>query len=279
MSEPKYTAFSFDATNIEPQRPRGEVIPKGKYSAIITDSDVAKTKAGGKRLNLQFEVIDGPHKGAVFFDGLNVENSNPQAEEIARRALAAICVAVGVFKIGDTQELHNKPLLVHVGVEEPRENKDRPGEMYPQRNSVNGYEPIGGTKPGVAGLQAVAPTTAPAATPTPRAPRAPAKPKEDKRVFWVAAGPEDVRKLTAKDIGDMLAAGMPAETPVMVDGEAAWQTSAHYEIVATVAAPVAPTPPPAPVAPPIPPKPVAPAAPAAPAANSAISPWLRPKTA
>lgn len=290
MSEPKYTAFSFDATTVDPQRPRGEIIPKGKYSALITDSEVTETSKGGKMLSLTLEIIDGPHKGAPLYDRLNVVNISQQAQEIALRTLSAICTATGVMQVSDTQQLHNKPLTITVGIEEEKPNPAKPGETYPARNQINGYEVLAGaggpSRPvnQFPSVQQKAPPAAPApvAPPTPSVtpPPAAAKraPKADKRVFMVAMSQTDIREHSAKEVCDMLSQGMPAEIPILEKGAAAWSTAAVLDLVATVAEPPAPPAPPVPPLPQVtPPPPLAPPAP--PVANNAVdpskSPWLQ----
>ena len=142
----------FDANNVDPQI-QFEPIPNGKYVAVITESEIKPTASGnGSFLKLTFEVIEGEHDGRKVFARLNLDNPNAQAVAIAQAQLSAICRAVGVMTPRDSEELHNKKLLVTVKV---RENKET-GEKY---NDVSGFGPVE-LKP-VSGTPTSAPTTKP----------------------------------------------------------------------------------------------------------------------
>lgn len=138
----------FNAADIEPAAPRG-TIPAGKYKCVITASEEKPTKAmTGTKLVLSLQVIEGPHQGAYVFDQLNVNNPSATAQEIAQRQLSAICRAVGVYTPNDSSDLHNKPLMVVVKMEN--------SEQYGAQNKVAGYEPC--EKAGSTVAQAAAPS-------------------------------------------------------------------------------------------------------------------------
>jgi hypothetical protein len=146
----------FDASGVEPSAPR-EIIPAGKYLAQIIASEMAPTKTGGQMLTLELEVMDGPYQRRHFWDRLNLVNSNPQAVEIAQRQLSAICHAVGVLKVSDSEQLHFKPMTVSVKV--------RPAQgEYQARNEVGGYEAAAGAAAKPSAYKAPAGATAPAAS-------------------------------------------------------------------------------------------------------------------
>ena len=80
--------------------------------------------------------------------------------EIAQRELSAICHAVGVLQVNDSQELHYKPMVIRVDLEE------RDG--YSPRNVIKAFKaPVGG--PG----NAPTPPSATAAAATPASPSSP----------------------------------------------------------------------------------------------------------
>jgi hypothetical protein len=129
---------TFDANQVEPNGPY-EVIPAGDYTVQITGSSMESNKAGtGSFLKLELEIIDGPQAGRKIFDRLNLDNPNAQAVEIAQRTLSAICHAVGVLTVSDSDELHMRPMIAKIKVS-PRQ--DRPGEVS---NEIGGYKPAGG---------------------------------------------------------------------------------------------------------------------------------------
>ena len=114
----------FDASQVEEMK-EFSAIPEGDYIAIITGSEEKTTKNGnGRYLQLNIEVLDGQYKGRKLWARLNLWNQNATAVDIAQRELGAICKAVGVLRPNDSSELHNKPMLVSVGVELDDRNKE-----------------------------------------------------------------------------------------------------------------------------------------------------------
>jgi len=144
----------FNAGSVEPAKPR-TTLPAGKYKCVITSSGEQPTKAmTGTMLKLQLQVIDGPHQGAMLFDQLNLNNPSATAMEMAQRTLSAICHAVGVIMPQDSSDLHNKPLMVVVRLENSKD--------YGAQNKVSGYEPCeGGAAAPVATTPAAAPSNIP----------------------------------------------------------------------------------------------------------------------
>lgn len=133
--------LNFDATQVAPQQPL-EPVPSGWYIAAMTESELVPTAAGdGLRLKYELTIIDGPYKGRKVFDGLNIKNQNPQAQEIAHQQLSAICHAVGTLRIQQSEELHNKPLGVKVVLEPQRADANDPSKIYEARNQVKGFKP------------------------------------------------------------------------------------------------------------------------------------------
>jgi len=131
---------NFNANDIEPTSDF-EPIPAGKYLAVITDSEMKRTKSGtGHYLELVFQVIDGPYQGRLLWSRLNLDNPNTQAVQIAQGELSAICRAVGVMQPKDSLELHNLPLLVTVKCKKREDNGDVVNEIrgYTRKEAANG---------------------------------------------------------------------------------------------------------------------------------------------
>jgi len=139
-----------------------EIIPPGEYVAMIVDSDIEPNKAAtGHFVKLEYEIIEGEHKGRKLWGRYNFDNPNEKAVEIAKRELAAIGAAVAKPIWRATEELHDKPLVVTVKVD--TRDKDR----GPQ-NEIKGWKPTGQAA-------ATQPTSTPATTQaTPQAQQAPA---------------------------------------------------------------------------------------------------------
>lgn len=145
---------NFNAAEIEPSNAPLDVLPAGKYTAMIVGNETRPTKAGtGERLNLTFEIVEGEFAGRKVWAGLNVKNPNQQAVEISMRELSSICRAVGVMTPKSADDLHDKPMIISVKV--------RPAsEQYSASNEINGYAPLKGQAP-VAQQQASAPVATP----------------------------------------------------------------------------------------------------------------------
>jgi hypothetical protein len=91
---------------------------------------VKPTKAGtGEYLELEMQVVSGEHSGRRHWERLNVSNPNKQAEDIAKAALASLCLAVNVTDIEDTADLHDIPFIARVEID----------RKEPDRNRIVGY--------------------------------------------------------------------------------------------------------------------------------------------
>ena len=124
--------LNFNANEVEPNAPF-EVIPAGKYNAVIVESEMKATRAGtGRYLKLVFEITDGEFAGRKLFASINLENPNQDAVRIGRAELSAVCHAVNVLDLQDTVQLHNLPMVITVRVK-----KNQDGEPT---NEVRGYE-------------------------------------------------------------------------------------------------------------------------------------------
>lgn len=107
-----------------------ETLPPGEYAVIISQSEMKDNKSGnGCHLSITLEVIEGDRQGRLLWHNFNVQNANPTAEKIGRAELAALCKAVGVLNPKDSNDLHDKPLVVKVGMDK----KD------PTRNDIKSF--------------------------------------------------------------------------------------------------------------------------------------------
>jgi len=130
--------LNFDAESIEPLG-NFEPIPLGEYLVVISSSEIKETKGGkGKYLQFTYDVVDGEYKNRKIFDRLNIVNESKPAQEMAQRALSAICRAVGILHPKNSEDLHDKPLIVKVGIRAAQ------GE-YQASNVVKGYKKADGS--------------------------------------------------------------------------------------------------------------------------------------
>lgn len=109
-------------------------LPAGKYTAVITRSETKTTRAGnGVYFEFSFRIVKGEFVGRRLWVRLNLIHPNPTVVRAAQAELAAICRAVGVPEPKDSRELHNLPLVIHVG-----QRKAETGESV---NEIHRYEP------------------------------------------------------------------------------------------------------------------------------------------
>ena len=161
--------FNFD-TNSAPKRENNyELLPAGWYTAQVTESEIVQLKTGlGQALKLTFEVLQDGYRNRKVWARLNVRHSgSPDAERIAQEHLRELCESVGVVRMQDTTELHNKPLQIKVKI-----RKDTTGQ-YEDQNEVTAYKAVGqGSAPVARPLAAGTAPSAPAANAPVAAPAA-----------------------------------------------------------------------------------------------------------
>lgn len=161
MSE-KITAFQFDASTVEPQKPN-DPLPKGWYDVEVADASIEATKGrgAGRRAVFEYTVLTGDHKGRKVWGGINVKNSNAEAEAIGQREMSSLCHATGVIRVSDLREFVGKQLQIKVGF-----GKDD----YADRNEIKGYKALEGASnsaPAPVGIPQGPPPIAAAPTPPP----------------------------------------------------------------------------------------------------------------
>lgn len=132
--------IDFDIESYEPSKPKNfDPLPPGKYSVVISDSQMKVTKAGtGEYLELTMLVLDAQYAGRKLWERLNVKNASKVAEEIARSQLNAIKEACGLYgKLQDTEQLHDTPFEVQLEID----------RRDPTRNKIVGYAQIVKSEP------------------------------------------------------------------------------------------------------------------------------------
>ena len=130
------TTLNFDATTVAPSTGGADPVPAGWYNVFMDESLMKPTKDGtGAYLQMRFSILDGQYKGRKIYARLNVRNANPETQRIAYEQLSAICHAVNVLHVQDSQMLHNIPLKVKVKL------KPAEGE-YEATNDITSYKNI-----------------------------------------------------------------------------------------------------------------------------------------
>lgn len=135
----------FDANSVQPDEGRDFApLAAGAYEAEITGSEVKDTKNGsGCYLALELTVIGPTGAGRKVWSNVTLKNANAQAESIGQAQLSAICHAVRIPVLQDTDQLFGKTLRVRLKVTPPKDG-------YQAKNDVTAYEAMGATQPGPA---------------------------------------------------------------------------------------------------------------------------------
>ena len=117
-------------------------LPPGWYSATMSAAEIKNTKTGtGQYIALRYDITGPTHQGRVVFGNLNIRNQSPKAEEIGRQQLGDICRAIGLARVGDTDQLIGNSLMIKLDIEK--------SEQYGDKNQVKGFKPIAGGAPSV----------------------------------------------------------------------------------------------------------------------------------
>ncbi len=126
-----------------------EPLPPGWYSATMAGAELKATKNGtGQYISIRYDITGPTHQGRVVFGNLNIRNANPKAEEIGRQQLGDICRAIGLARVGDTDQLIGNSLMIKLDIEK--------SEQYGDKNQVKGFKPISGGAPSVVAKPAAA---------------------------------------------------------------------------------------------------------------------------
>ena len=131
----------FDATQHDTTQSDYSELPSGIYVLEIEASEVKPTSNGkGTILKVTNSVIEPEEwngqqlKGRKLFNNYNLENESAQAQEIGQKQFAALCRAIGVSEVEDSEELHFHAYTAKVGLGKP--SKDG---QYPARAEIKRY--------------------------------------------------------------------------------------------------------------------------------------------
>ena len=133
----------FDISDMPDGAPSYEPVPEGWYFVSITGAEIKETKSGsGYYIRLRFDISGPTHQGRCVFANLNIKNSNPKAEEIARRDLAEIMRATGIDSLQDTDQLIGEILSVKVVISPGNDGYAASNDIRGYKSSENGTEDI-----------------------------------------------------------------------------------------------------------------------------------------
>jgi hypothetical protein len=129
---------AFDPSTVVATQTEFSVIPKGDYVVTITASEINPTKNGnGQMLALKVTL----ENNRSIFDNLCIVHSSVVAQNIAQTKLKQITESLGLKRVTDSSQLHDKPLVAHVTVELDKYQTEQKGEKT-YRNNISGYSPV-----------------------------------------------------------------------------------------------------------------------------------------
>jgi len=147
----------FDPTSVPEDERSFDLLPPGDYTMQVIESELKPKDNGDCGLNLTIEIMEGPFANRKLWDWLNIRHSNAQAQSIAQRALADLCLATGVQGLRDSEDLHFRPFVGTVKINPAKGN-------YEASNGIKRYKPMPSAAGQASARQAAPPTrVAPAA--------------------------------------------------------------------------------------------------------------------
>jgi hypothetical protein len=92
-----------------------EALPPGKYTVGIEAAEVKQTKKGdGHYLELRLCVLDEQFRNRKIWDRINIQNPSQECVQIGMRSLEALCRAIGIASLADTNQLVNQMCIASV---------------------------------------------------------------------------------------------------------------------------------------------------------------------
>lgn len=103
---------NLDLSGVEVSR---KAIPEGTYAVVVNKAELTKSREGNNMIKLEFEVTEGPHKGAKLFENCSLQ---PQALFKLKGVMLALGMDIpnGSFDL-DTNDLVGLNCEVEVGHE------------------------------------------------------------------------------------------------------------------------------------------------------------------
>tara|TARA_R110002126_G_scaffold69118_8_gene174864 strand:+ start:1439 stop:2029 length:591 start_codon:yes stop_codon:yes gene_type:complete len=115
-------------------------IPEGVYEFVIDKVEVKPSRTGGELLKLQGKITSPEGSGRLFFDQLNIVNSNAMAQEIGRRTLTQLRILAGIEEgqLSNTDQLLGARGLVSLSIEDGTEGRAPQNKVLWYRQSTQG---------------------------------------------------------------------------------------------------------------------------------------------
>ena len=106
------SSVNLDLSGVEVSR---KAIPEGTYAVVVNKAELTKSREGNNMIKMEFEVTEGPHKGAKLFENCSLQ---PQALFKLKSVMLALGMDIpnGSFDL-DTNDLVGLNCEVEVGHE------------------------------------------------------------------------------------------------------------------------------------------------------------------
>jgi len=117
----------------------GGPVPAGKYLMQMVKNEMIPIKGDkGDRLNMDFQILEGPYEGRHVFQSLNIEHIDFDARQIPLKQFKRLCEACGQELVDDGDQLLHIPFYGAVIV--------RKNTQYGDQNDLTNYAPYGKQK-------------------------------------------------------------------------------------------------------------------------------------
>jgi len=109
--------LGFKAEDIE-ESDNNAPFPEGEYVLLVEKCEYNSTRAGGKKIDVQLQVVDPPQfRGRKMWECFNVIHAKPKVENISMDRFLDMSLAMGFPNvIDDTNDAINKTFRASVGI-------------------------------------------------------------------------------------------------------------------------------------------------------------------
>lgn len=107
--------------------------PVGVYTFTVASAAMKHTKDGtGQYVSCELTVTGPTHEGRKVFCNFNLQNRSAEAERIGQQQFGALCRAVGLSRIKDTDELIGTEFSAKVRIRPAKDGYAAQNEIQPE---------------------------------------------------------------------------------------------------------------------------------------------------
>lgn len=120
--------------------PDYDTLPAGDYECVIESVTIKSWDDGDQYFSILLSILSGKFQGRKLFDSPTYASRDEESEKMkyGQRRIKQLCLAVGLERISDTDQLVNRSLVAKVNVYKPKDESKEP------RNAVSRYLPRDG---------------------------------------------------------------------------------------------------------------------------------------